>query len=180
MTSNQTFNTFTRLLLYLILIYLIIDLISQDNPTWGRYAGYFVLGFVAALILLQILLRKNDNKVAPVYQSRVPIQEPLTFHSRSSDDFNSRYRVPTRDNPYMNPTLSDSRLIPADDLTRHESRNHNPATRSYYTVPVNDQQRFAEWAYGMPETCKENPSKCGYHEDLRYAKYNPAVDDLDI
>ena len=46
--------------------------------------------------------------------------------------------------------------------------------RTYYSTPSttipNDQKSFAEWCYGIPETCKTNQQKCLVYDDLRYSR----------
>lgn len=100
------------------------------------------------------------------------------------NDLNTECRVPTKDNPFMNPGLSDygTNLPPSpkscpsynnigvqrrveelfnEDLYRdvNDIFNKNNSQRQFYTVPgnqvPNDQGSFAQWCYGTPPTCKE-------------------------
>lgn len=100
------------------------------------------------------------------------------------NDLNTECRVPTKDNPFMNPTLSDygnNKSIPPkscpsynnigvqkridelfnEDLFRNvkDIFGKENSQRQFYTVPVNqvpnDQDGFANWCYGTPATCKE-------------------------
>jgi len=93
-------------------------------------------------------------------------------------------RIPTQDNPFMNPTLLDygsdkhppPKSCPSynnvgvqkrvedlfnEDLYRDVTDvfGKNNSQRQYYTVPgsqvPNDQGSFAQWLYGTPPTCKE-------------------------
>lgn len=99
------------------------------------------------------------------------------------NDLNTECRVPNKDNPFMNPTLSDygsenppPKSCPSynnkgvqrrveelfnEDLYRdaNDIFGKNNSQRQFYTVPgnkvPNDQGNFAQWLYGTPPTCKE-------------------------
>lgn len=106
-------------------------------------------------------------------------------------------RKPTSDNPFMNPILTDynTENIPVasntdDENIKNEIKNsfnkdlfrdlndlydRKSSDRVFYTVPggsiPNDQDSFAKWCYGSPQTCQEgNGLSClrKYNEDLRY------------
>ena len=103
-------------------------------------------------------------------------------------------REPTVDNPFMNPILNDFNtenvpypvniddevikekinLTYNKDLFRdvsdlYDSKN---VERQFFTIPggaiPNDQQKFAEWCYKTPYTCKEDSKQCVTFDDLRY------------
>ena len=106
------------------------------------------------------------------------------------NDLETECRIPTKDNPFMNPTLRDygSDEVPVpkscpsynnvgvqrrvedlfnEDLYRDVTDvfGKNNSQRQYYTVPgnqvPNDQGSFAQWLYGTPPTCKEgNRAAC--------------------
>jgi hypothetical protein len=44
--------------------------------------------------------------------------------------------------------------------------------RQFFTIPggsiPNDQQKFAEWCYKTPYTCKEDSKNCVVFDDIRY------------
>jgi hypothetical protein len=100
------------------------------------------------------------------------------------NDLNTECRIPTKENPFMNPTLADyGTNLPAppkscpsynntgvqrrveelfnEDLYRdvNDVFGKNNSQRQFYTVPgnqvPNDQGSFAQWCYGTPPTCKE-------------------------
>ena len=100
------------------------------------------------------------------------------------NDLNTECRIPTKENPFMNPTLADygTNLPPPpkscpsynntgvqrrveelfnEDLYRdvNDVFGKNNSQRQFYTVPgnqvPNDQGSFAQWCYGTPPTCKE-------------------------
>ena len=102
-------------------------------------------------------------------------------------------RKPTLGNPYMNPLLVDYNTenvifpVNADDedvkrsmvlefnkdLFKDTSQlfDEKNIERQFYTVAgasiPNDQQKFAEWCYKIPVTCKEDTRACKIAEDLR-------------
>ena len=100
------------------------------------------------------------------------------------NDLETECRIPKKDNPFMNPTLSDygNNKLPEpkscpsynnvgvqrrveelfnEDLYRdvNDIFGKNNSQRQFYTVPgnqiPNDQHSFANWLYGTPSTCKE-------------------------
>ena len=99
------------------------------------------------------------------------------------NDLNTACRVPIKDNPFMNPSLSDygspnppPKSCPSynnvgvqrrveelfnEDLYRdvNDIFSKNNGQRQFYTVPgnqvPNDQGSFGQWLYGGPPTCKE-------------------------
>ena len=99
------------------------------------------------------------------------------------NDLNTECRIPDKENPFMNPTLSDygignppPKSCPSynnvgvqrrveelfnEDLYRDVTDvfGKNNSQRQFYTVPgnqvPNDQGSFAQWCYGTPKTCKE-------------------------
>jgi len=103
-------------------------------------------------------------------------------------------RNPTLVNPYMNPLLIDynteNMAVPFntdDELIKENIKltfnkdlfkdfnqlfDEKNAERQFYTVPgnsiPNDQQKFAEWCYKVPSTCKEDTRSCRIDEDIRY------------
>ena len=106
------------------------------------------------------------------------------------NDLETECRVPRKDNPFMNPTLSDygnnkppqPKSCPSynnvgvqrrvedlfnEDLYREvqDVFGKNNSQRQFFTVPgnqvPNDQGGFAQWLYGTPPTCKEgNQAAC--------------------
>ena len=103
-------------------------------------------------------------------------------------------REPTINNPFMNPILNDfnTENIPMpsnsnDELIKdkinltynkdlfknvndlYDSKN---VERQFYTIPggaiPHDQNKFAQWCYNTPTTCKENTRNCIVFDDIRY------------
>jgi uncharacterized protein DUF5762 len=128
---------------------------------------------------------------------------PLT--SKTKDEDNIRFsleefriyaknkcRKPTKDNPFMNPSVSDFNTpnVPvacnADDediqdelpLKFNEDMyrdlddifNRKNSQRQFFSVHhnvPNDQEAFARWCYKMPATCKTDQTRCLRYQDLR-------------
>jgi len=157
-----------------ILYSLIIYLINKDNR-------YIVLPFVVAAVTWVIWTRQKDTHVDNVLEE--------SMSNRLDDlvminDLATECRVPTKDNPFMNPGLNefsnDNVRMPKscpsynnvgvqnrieqlfnEDLYRDVKDIFGKANsqRQFYTVPgnqvPNDQGSFAQWCYGRPKTCKE-------------------------
>jgi hypothetical protein len=108
------------------------------------------------------------------------------------DELKSDCRVPTKDNPFMNPSLSEignnkeiqdscvsynnkglQRVIEKqfnEDLYRdpNDIFGKNNSQRQYYSVPSitgEEQGKFANWLYATPPTCKEgNGLQCAANQ----------------
>jgi len=103
------------------------------------------------------------------------------------NDLETECRVPTKENPFMNPGINEfsndeyrqPKSCPSynnvgvqnrveelfnEDLYRDvkDIFGKNNSQRQFYTVPgnqvPNDQASFAQWCYGTPPTCKEGNS----------------------
>lgn len=164
-------NSTVRLsIIYSIIVYFI----NKDNR-------YLVLPFVVAAVTWVIWRRQPDIHVNDVLEESMSNKlDDLV----KINDLVTECRVPTKDNPFMNPGLlefsNDNINMPKScpsynnvgvqkridelfnkDLYRDvkDVFNKNNSQRQFYTVPgnqvPNDQNSFANWCYGMPETCKE-------------------------
>lgn len=105
----------------------------------------------------------------------------------------ARCRKPTKENPFMNPSILDFnthdppracnaddddiddhiQLSFNDDMYRNldDVFNRKNSQRQFFTVhhnTPNDQMAFAKWAYGFPETCKTDQTRCLKYQDLRF------------
>lgn len=108
---------------------------------------------------------------------------------------NDTCRIPTPENPFMNPTLNDIGLdLPPepcnvdDELIQDKITNafndnlfrdvsdlfeRQNSQRQYYTVPGTnppDTISFANWLYKTENICKIDQSKCLKYEDIRYKR----------
>lgn len=161
--------------LRLSIIYsLIMYLVSKNNK-------YIVIPFVVAAISWVIWNRQTDTHVDTIFEESMSNQLDDLVRI---NDLETECRVPTKENPFMNPGLSefsnDSLQMPKscpsynnvgvqnrvdelfnEDLYRDVTDvfGKNNSQRQFYTVPgnqvPNDQGSFAQWCYGMPKTCKE-------------------------
>ena len=125
--------------------------------------------------------------------------EPFTDDNDQSNDQDKVCFMPKPNNPFMNFTLHDNMTNPDrkeackyDDVKikirkAYKSRlnadeldiwGHNVTDRNFYTMPsttiVNDQTKFAEWAYKSTfengGNCKEQGESCLLAIDPRYQK----------
>lgn len=128
------------------------------------------------------LIDKNDKKNDVV---KYTLDEMKMYE-------NARCRKPTKDNPFMNPTIddfnkentpiacnSDDKDINNDidikfneDLYRDvdDVFDRKNSQRQFFTIAhniPNDQEAFARWCYKFPKTCKEDQERCLRYEDLR-------------
>lgn len=102
-------------------------------------------------------------------------------------------RGPTIDNPFMNPILDDfnTENVPYpvnidDEVVQDEMKltynkdlfkdmtdlfDSKNVERQFYTIPggaiPNDQQKFAEWCYKTPLTCKEDTGNCMNYDNMK-------------
>jgi hypothetical protein len=106
-------------------------------------------------------------------------------------------RKPTKENPFMNPLLSDitinTEMPPVacnandEDVKNNVTKCYNEdlyrdvgdlferhnSQRQFYTVPQmfpNDQTSFANWCYKTDNICKVNQGSCLRYEDLRFKR----------
>lgn len=145
-----------------------------------REQKYLVIPLIVMGITWLIWYRQDDIHVDSVMKESMSdkIDDLVKIN-----DLNTECRVPTKDNPFMNPTLDDygnnsssPKSCPSynnkgvqrrveelfnEDLYRDvkDVFNKNNSQRQFYTVPgsnvPNDQSSFANWLYGTPPTCKE-------------------------
>ena len=174
MTFNQQLNSYTRLAFYLSIIMF-------------TYSGnYHYLFIIITTLIFTYLIYKN---------SREKQQLKNNIERFGDEHYPVDYVYPSKDNPFMNPTLSDYSNNPnrkaVNQFLNKNIRNEidnkfninlykdlddifdkKNSQRQYYTVPVttipNDQKKFANWLYNTPDTCKE-----GNGEQCVANNYNP-------
>lgn len=108
---------------------------------------------------------------------------------------NAKCRKPTKDNPFMNPSIddfnkentpiacnsNDNEINNDIDIKFNEDLyrdvddvfDKKNSQRQFFTIAhniPNDQEGFARWCYKFPENCKENQERCLRYEDL-HMKY---------
>jgi hypothetical protein len=139
----------------------------------------------------------NNLKIGKFYSEKNRNKEldKMVFEtSMKNQKILEKKREPTVDNPFMNPILNDFNTdnVPYpvntdDDVVKqkinltynkdlfkdlndlYDSKN---VERQFFTIPggaiPNDQQKFAEWCYKTPYTCKEDSKECNIFDDIRY------------
>lgn len=145
-----------------------------------------IIPVVGALTFIIYHRQKNVNADKVMNQSMSDKLDDLV----KVNDLQTECRIPTKDNPFMNPTLTDyNNNLPSvpkscpsynnigvqrrveemfnDDLYRdvNDIFGKNNSQRQFYTVPgnqvPNDQHSFGQWLYGTPPSCKEgNKEAC--------------------
>lgn len=139
----------------------------------------------------------NKLRLGKFYSAQnenVKLNEYVKKQSEKNKDILDVPRQPTINNPYMNPILTDYNTENApypvgvdDDVIKEQINltynkdlfkdmsdlfDEKNTQRQFYTVPggsiPNDQQKFAEWCYKTPKTCKEDSRYCVAFDDIRY------------
>jgi hypothetical protein len=174
---TRKLNALVRLSFY----YAVIMYVYQKDPK------YLVIPLIALGITWVVYYKQDDSQKQQIYKQSV--NDQLTDLVKLND-LQTECQIPTKDNPFMNPTLteygSDKPPVPKacpsynnvgvqrrvedlfnEDLYRDVTDVFGKANsqRQYYTVPgsqvPNDQGSFAQWCYGTPPTCKEgNRTAC--------------------
>ena len=141
--------------------------------------NYLVIPLVTAGITWLIWSRRKDIHVDNIMKDSI---EGKLDDLVKINDLNTECRIPTKENPFMNPTLADygreniKKSCPSynnvgvqrrmnelynEDIYRDikDVFNKNTGDRQFYTVPgnqvPNDQGSFSQWCYGQPPGCKE-------------------------
>lgn len=184
MKKYTILNTLTRFCLYLFIF----------NIFFAKTITFLLLPIICIIVIVILyLIQKSDTKDL--------MKEKLCTNNKCSEQL--LCQKPTISNPYMNLTMGDMILnrekeenCQLDNSTQHSINqlfnkdayrdiddfyNKSIAQRQFYTTPctkvANDQKRFANWLYRIPETCKENGVNCLKYEDIRFNRYNPIVDE---
>lgn len=171
-TRNATINMFTRIIVYLVLIFLVIAFVFETPAPNANFncqirknnedIYWMILFVVIALTALFVISNRRQNivyiKTDNTEKNTDDVSQPHTKSIAPDPSLN----------PYQNPTMEPflETVVPerAEELT--------PANLPFYTVP-NDQNAFAKWAYASEESCKLNPKKCRFYESPRHTRYNP-------
>lgn len=165
-------NALMRLSIYFSLIVFLIDTEKNIN--------YLSIPFITGLITWFCWKKYKETYINTIKQTSMndEIKDATLLN-----DLQTECRIPTKDNPFMNPNISEygsNMKIPkscasynnkgiqrrVDDLFNEDLYrdvtdvfNKNNSQRQYYTVPgnrvPNDQGAYAQWLYGTPPSCKE-------------------------
>ena len=168
---NRKLNSIVRL----SFIYSLIMIICKKGNQ------YYLLPPVVMAITWVLWYRQSDTKKNEIIEQS--ISDKLD-NLVKLNDLNTECRVPTKDNPFMNPNIDEfsnnknpkPKSCPSynnvgvqnrieelfnEDLYRdvQDVFSKNNSQRQFYTVPgnkvPNDQSSFAHWLYSTPQTCKE-------------------------
>lgn len=129
-------------------------------------------------ILTYIVYKKNKS-----IQVDDAIIQSINGNKDIVHEMSDTCRIPTKDNPFMNPLLSEfgNNVEVKESCTSFDNKgiqkkideyfdqgiykefsdifNNKNSQRQFFTVPArdvpNDQGSFAQWLYGSPPTCKE-------------------------
>ena len=148
---------------------------------------YMVLPVIVMGITWVIHYKNKENNKKDIM--KMSINDQLA-NAVKLNDLETECRIPSKDNPFMNPTYTDygsdgpppPKACPSynnvgvqrrvedlfnEDLYRdvNDIFGKSNSQRQFYTVPgsqvPNDQGSFAQWLYGTPPTCKEgNRAAC--------------------
>ena len=170
-------NSIMRLfIIYSVIMYMI-----------KRDSRYLLLPGVIGILTYFIWKRQSDTTNHEITKQSINDQLGDLVQL---NDLETECSVPTKENPFMNPSFNDygngkekPRSCPSynnigmqrrmdelfnEDVYRdiNDIFDTNNGKRQFYTVPgsqvPNDQGSYAQWLYGTPGTCKEgtNPIAC--------------------
>jgi hypothetical protein len=170
MSNSEKLNSIVRLSLYISIVLSILK---------NNYLFFYI--FIFTLIVTYLIYVFNDN--IEQFNNINIFTEPNEIESNKNRENCVR---PTKDNPFMNPLLTDDRNRGEacnsyydeeieSEMNKYFSNslyqdvndvfNKKNSQRSFYTVPSttfpNNQGNFANWLYKTPKTCKEgNMAQC--------------------
>lgn len=184
----------------LFCIYLIILLLIFKKPIQWLYIPIIIMVIIILMYFVKSPEKFNNIIETGYINSDDKLQFARTTNEEKRDktmsaDLSYKCRRPTKDNPYMNPDVTNFNTpAPApcnsdDEQINNEitkSFNHDlymdvddafekmNSQRQFYTVPTasipNNRDDFANWLYKSPATCKEDQEQCLRYEDLRYKR----------
>jgi hypothetical protein len=164
MSRMEQLNAISRFGFYL----LILLLLTSDKQEW-----LFIPFFLITISIVLYFIEKVSKKEKKIKK---------------------KCKRPTKQNPFMNTlmTLDDeNNSIPACDINDEEIKTEikeefnrdlyrniddlferKNSDRQFYTLPVttdpSDRDKFINWLYKKPRTCKEDGLQCLEYEDIRY------------
>jgi len=177
--SNMKFNNKLNAIFRLSIYYFVIITLMKKNM--NNIIVPIVVGVVT------VLLYNYHKRIHNINESNENINNNGNNGNNGNISSNNNSgvegcKMPTKDNPFMNPTFQDFGSGNMEhscssynnsvirDLERMNYDNglykdqfdiygKEHSNRQFYTMPVNsivnDQGSFAEWCYGRPPTCKE-------------------------
>ena len=161
MTIEDKLNALTRLVIFICIV---LALILQDSK--------IILLMIILVIIIIVLYQFQKNKDNDV--------DTFLDETNSKVVDNRLCTKPTKNNPFMNPSILDvhreqqacplsdkSTLTNIDEIYDNtmfrnvdDIYDRTTSKRQFYTVPTsaipNDQETFANWLYNRGKSCKEN------------------------
>ena len=175
---NRKLNALLRFTIYYSLIVFLMD-------TKKKYVLTFIIGMAVFTYLI-------EYKYKDAFMDKVNNKLMNNTHDMNINDLSTDCRIPTKDNPFMNPLLSDfgsDKSKPAcqsynnkgvqrvtedyfeEDLYKdvNDIFGKENSQRQFFSVPgnsvPNDRDTFMKWCYQTPPTCKEgNGLQCAANQ----------------
>ena len=175
---NRKLNALLRFTIYYSLIIFLMD-------TKKKYVLTFIIGMAIFTYLI-------EYKYKDAFMDKVNNKLMNNTHDMNINDLSSDCRIPTKENPFMNPLLSDfgsDKSKPAcqsynnkgvqrvtedyfdEDLYKdvNDIFGKENSQRQFFSVPgnsvPNDRDTFMKWCYQTPPTCKEgNGLQCAANQ----------------
>lgn len=186
LTNNFTSIIFVGIIVILIILYFNKYNKFNTNDETEKFqveSGYYDSDNVLKIGKFYSEKNRNTDLDKMVYET-----------SKKNQNILDVKREPTIDNPFMNPILNDfnTENVPYpvnmndEDIKEKVNLTYNKdlfkdlsdlydsknVERQFFTIPggaiPNDQQKFAEWCYKTPYTCKEDSANCVVFDDIRY------------
>jgi hypothetical protein len=198
MTIIQRYNAIT-----LFCFYSLILMILFRQPIYWLYIPISVVIIIILLFYVKDTKQNNPSKEtfdSIIESGYIDSDGNLRFNRvtnlpTTKPEVTFTCRKPTKDNPFMNPPISDFNTNAPEACNTDDENINNEITkafksdlytdindvfdkmnsqRQFYTVPntsiPNNQTGFANWLYRTPVTCKEDQEQCLRYEDLRYKR----------
>ena len=185
LSNNVTNILFIGIIVILIILYFnkYNNKLMQNGERFKVESGYF--NSDNALKIGRFYSENNRNKT---------LDKMVYDTSKKNQKILNKKREPTIDNPFMNPILNDFNTenvpypVNIDDEVVQDKINltynkdlfkdmtdlfdSKNVERQFYTIPggaiPNDQQKFAEWCYKTPMTCKEDTNNCINFDNMKF------------
>jgi Tfp pilus assembly protein PilE len=189
LSNNITTIIFVGIIVILIILYYKNYKNSiKSNERFEIESGYYDSDNTLRLGKFYSEKNRNTDLDEMVYNTSKKNQKLL------NKQLLNEQREPTTDNPFMNPILNDFNTenvpypVNIDDEVIKEKINltynkdlfkdmtdlfdSKNVERQFYTIPggaiPNDQQKFAEWCYKTPATCKEDTNNCINFDNIKF------------
>ena len=168
---NRKLNSLLRLSIY----YSIINYLFDKTKT-----NIFYIPFVVSIVTFILSNRYRETFTDKITKD---LMNNKNYNQESIQELKGNCKIPTKDNPFMNPEIYDYNTdkVKEESCTSYNNKGiqmyedklfnkglyrdvndifgKNNSQRQFYTVPGNSipnrQGDFAKWLYSTPKTCKE-------------------------